>query len=652
MNLLAPLGLLALLTLPIIILLHLRRERLRRIVIPSLMHWQQIPQTTGKKRKMLLPLSLLLLLHLLIASLLALALAQPQWLGSIFAGSNTQLAILIDTSTSMAASESGGITRIELARTRARALINELGATDTAVLVSLGTDPNLLATGTGNNRSTLLAALEQAQPIGTGNNLPAALTLARAALEQSKSKQRTNNGPHRIIIISDLEPPAAAELPAEHIEWLQIGTPTPNAAVVALTAQPRIATSGTDIYARIANYGDQPQTLAVTLYGDDQPIDSRPVQLTANGEVELTWTINTPTTILRASIEQSAADTRDALALDNVAALSLTGTRPAQILLVSDTPARLQRVLSALPGTQTTTVSPAAYPNSPLARTADITIFHNAMPVTLPSGGVLIINPPPTNGAAAPFAVSAGAPLPEDIPESPARIPAGAPEQLEAINLESIEFGTLVQVAAPQWLEPRLVREQSEGERSESGDEPIILRGYTGTSQVAVWTFDIEQSTLPGKIAFPVLVALTIRDLQPPTPPATIPVGQPLTMQAAPRTTRVELTAPDGKQQTLTVSPTVQSEPLFATGIYTLRELAGSEVLYDGQLAVNAGSPLESNLTPRPMPVLATPYLATTAADGQSEGVGDAPEQPIWHVLVGLALLVLLAEWLYVHLRI
>ncbi len=633
MSLLAPLGLLALLALPIIVLLHLRRERLRRVVVPSLLLWQQLPQVTGKKRKFLLPLSLLLLLHLLIAGLLALAIAQPQWLGNLFGGSNTRLAILLDTSTSMAASASGGITRMDLARSRARAVIGELGVTDTAVLVSLGPAPALLARGNGSNRGALLVALDQAQPLGTGNNLADALTLAHAALEQRAAAQ-PNSGTTRIVVISDQQPPA--NLPANQLEWLQVGAPTPNAAVVALTAAPRIAEGGYDVYARIANYGDQPQTLVVTLYGDDQPIDSRPVQLLANGEAELTWTINTSTQILRAEI-----DARDALALDNVAYLSLSSTRPVQILLVSDTPARLQRAFGALAGVQVSVVSPAEYTATPLARTADITIFHNTMPASLPSGGVLIINPPPTGSATVPFTVIAGAALPEGSQLPLPSIPVGAPEELEAINLEAIEFGTLAQVEAPAWLETRLQR----------GSEPIILRGFTGTSQVAVWTFDIEQTTLPGKIAFPVLVALTVRDLRPPAPPTSVLVGQPLTMQAASRTTSVELIAPSGQQQTLSVSPTVQSEPLFNIGIYTLRELAGSDIIFDGQLAVNAGSPLESNLTARPMPVIETPYLATTAASGQSEGVGNTPQQPLWFVLVGLALLVLVAEWLYVHFR-
>ena len=48
-----PIGLLALLTLPIIIILHLLRERRRRVVVPSLQHWQNLPRSRAAERQVL-----------------------------------------------------------------------------------------------------------------------------------------------------------------------------------------------------------------------------------------------------------------------------------------------------------------------------------------------------------------------------------------------------------------------------------------------------------------------------------------------------------------------------------------------------------------------------------------------------------------------
>ncbi|RMD75160.1 MAG: VWA domain-containing protein, partial [Chloroflexi bacterium] len=84
MSLLAPFGLLALLTLPVIVVLHMVRSRRRQVVVPSLLLWQQIPLRPSTRRRRL-RLTLLLLLHLIAALLIGLALAQPQivlpWFG-------------------------------------------------------------------------------------------------------------------------------------------------------------------------------------------------------------------------------------------------------------------------------------------------------------------------------------------------------------------------------------------------------------------------------------------------------------------------------------------------------------------------------------------------------------------------------------------
>src|ERR1051325_7732265 len=120
MTFLLPIGLLALLTLPLIVVLHLLRERRRRVAVPSLLHWLNIPQRRAGERIRRLPLTLLLLMHLLIAGLLGLALGRPQMLGAPVHAAR-QTAIIVDTSTSMAARD-GATTRFQEARSRALAL--------------------------------------------------------------------------------------------------------------------------------------------------------------------------------------------------------------------------------------------------------------------------------------------------------------------------------------------------------------------------------------------------------------------------------------------------------------------------------------------------------------------------------------------------
>src|SRR5436190_12296422 len=128
MTFLLPLGLLALLTLPVILLLHMLRERRRRVAVPSLLHWQNLPRKREGERIRRLPLTLLLLLHLLVAALIGLALGRPQLAGALGGGAR-QTVIVLDTSTSMATREDlsgGSSTRFAQARMRALALLRAL----------------------------------------------------------------------------------------------------------------------------------------------------------------------------------------------------------------------------------------------------------------------------------------------------------------------------------------------------------------------------------------------------------------------------------------------------------------------------------------------------------------------------------------------
>src|SRR5690349_18186769 len=187
MTFLLPLGLLALLTLPVILLLHLLRERRRRVAVPSLLHWQNLPRKHEGERIRRIPLTLLLLLHLLVAALIGLALGRPQLVGALGGGAR-QIAIIVDTSTSMAA-RAGASTRFALARERARAALSGLDSGDRAILIAAGPTARVIASGSAGDLDILLAALDQLRPGGTGTDVDGALTLAEAAFDQQRARR-------------------------------------------------------------------------------------------------------------------------------------------------------------------------------------------------------------------------------------------------------------------------------------------------------------------------------------------------------------------------------------------------------------------------------------------------------------------------------
>jgi hypothetical protein len=210
------------------------------------------------------------------------------------------------------------------------------------------------------------------------------------------------------------------------------------------------------------------------------------------------------------------------------------------------------------------------------------------------------------------------------------------------LSLSGIDFGSLPHIQPPEWLQAQVL----------AGEKPLILHGQQGESEVAVWAFDLSQGNLTSKLAFPLLVARTVRSLTAPPVVASLMVGEPLTLEPNPRTDSIDLQYPDGQTRQMVVSQTLIIEGLTQPGVYTLVEYAGDEMVYQGNLAVNAGTPLESNLRARPMPEAKMPYLALGEAEMEPDE--QAPRRdpnPFWPWLAAAALVLLSVEWVYVHWR-
>lgn len=652
MTFLAPLGLAALLALPIIVLLHLRRERLRRVAVSSLLLWQHVAPAAGKQRRRMLPLTLLLLLHLLIAALLALALGNPLWFSDLLGSGQRHTIAIIDSSSSMAAAEGLGSTRLEQARGHVRAVINGMRGTDRLSLITADTHARLLTTGGTGNRADLLAALDSIEAVGTGTDMADALTLARVVRESYQE-----NPDEQLLVVSDLLPPADSELAssAGQIEWVRVGESTNNRAIINLAAEPqRGGAAGYNVYARVVNYDSNSVFTTLQLLGDDELIDLRDIDLQANGEVELTWNVPPGIKLLRAEMQGN-----DALPADDAARISLVQARPINLVLVSESSIalnRLLRVLNALPQLTINTVLPEEYALSPLAARADLTIFNGVLPdiSAWPAGGVLAIDPPAREhpllsvAADAPDAAQPGQEA-EAAPGSDGpvdiRVPAGADDILQDLSLGGVDFGSLPRIEPPAWAQVQVLADET----------PLIMSGSTGRSEVAIWAFSLARGNITTKLAFPLLVARAVQDLTPPAPPEALLVGQTLELQPGPHTDRIEFQPPDGPPQQVPISQTVSIEGLFEPGLYTLTEYAGDEVVYEGTIAVNAGSPLESDLRPRPLQAGLDGFVAlnmpaeTETADAQSRA--QETPQPLWSWLALAALAVMCIEWLYVHWR-
>lgn len=622
MTFLAPIGLIALLTLPLILLLHLIGERRRRQIVPSLMLWQGIPVRPDGARWKMLPISLLLLLHLLAATLIGLALARPQIAGLPSDGAR-HTAVLIDTSTSMGASE-GAQTRLDLAKARARALIAEMRPGDRMTIMSVGTRAQILSEGGAADAPLLNAALDRLRAGGVGVDLHGAIALAEASLDREHTR--------RIVAFSDgaIAPvePRRVSVP---FEWSVVGSAQPNRAIVTFAARPW--GGKLQVYARIANYDARQFSTTLRLYGDGQLIGSDIVPLSPNGEYELTWSLPTAYVELRAEL-----DTADALAADDQAFLSVQSVRPISALLVSSRPDPLVRALSAVPGVSITTLTPQDYLARP-GGAADLTVLDGVLPAAWPEGAILVINPPPDS----PLLTVGGTP---QAISSTNLVRNG--ELLDGLGFSGVRFGDVYALDPPPWATPLLAS------RSDALDDtgavirvetPLVLRGQVDGREIAIWNFDLLRGNLPSRLAFPLLTVRTVRDLTATVPPSAITLGAQVALRPDLRTESVTLIAPDGSSDLMAPRAAGALASLTQPGFYQIEERVGARVIYQASIGVNAGSPGESRLDPQ-----APPPISGAEQDAGAAGPLTQPVD-LWPWLAAAGLLVLAGEWLYVVLR-
>ena len=195
--------------LPVLVHLFLR---LRRTSLPfsSLMFFLKVDPHAHARRR--LREILLLLLRILVLLCAVFALSRPQ-LSSIGGGGPGAVVLLIDTSASMGATSAGSGTaqRTLLAQAQdgAAALLDALGAGDTAALVPTVTDPSLaLPAGLISDHAAVRAAVERLTPTEAASDVPRAVATAAALLADAPAARR------EIHVFTD----------AQAGEWEQPGT--------------------------------------------------------------------------------------------------------------------------------------------------------------------------------------------------------------------------------------------------------------------------------------------------------------------------------------------------------------------------------------------------------------------------------------------
>ena len=599
MTFLQPAGLWLLGLIPLVLLIYLLRSNPRRQTVPSAFLWKGLNRDLSASRRWRPPSpSLLLLLQLLAIGVVALAVANPR----MTAPPRRHIFLLLDASASMLATDVQP-SRFEEAVRQARALLLGLGPHDRATVIRVGPSPRVVAEDV--DTIAAQAALTELRA-GAGS-----AAMREALFVASSLAGRVGDVTGEAVVLSDgafreLGDLAALSVP---VRFQTVGRSADNQAVAVLSVvrQPQQA-GGLAAFARVVNYADGPARLPVRLLVDGIAQETRDIEVAGRRRSELSFAV--PEGSRRVAVSLGS---QDALAADDQAEVAVEAGHARQVLLVSRLPETLERALRAIPDLQVQTVSPEGYSGAG----AELVVFDGVLPERLPSGQLLIVNPP--NGRD--YLKVVGEMRSVHVTDFDTRHPL-----LESVDLSAARLARATTLEAPSWA--RVV--------ADSVGRPLILEGRESGRSVVVFAFDPSGSSVDKMLAFPLLVSNAVAFLSGGELTPSLPPGRSATLPVGPGVREVRLEGPEGTRTLSVEGSSVRLERLEAPGRYTVRE-RGDGAGEARTFSINVADEAESDLTPRPR---ATVEAATRRAEQPSLSRID-----YWPALLALGLVVFSAEW-------
>ncbi len=613
-GLLTPLALaLSALAIPIIILYMLRLRR-REARVSSTLLWQQLVRDREANAPwQKLRRNLLLFLQLLILLALVLALARP--FITTRAVAQGSLVVVLDGSASMNATDEQP-TRFARAQAAAKQLMDGLGSRDTMTVILANANPRALIAD-ARDRNAIARAIDSAAPGQGQADWEGAL--AEAAAAQSS-----------VVIIGDGGlPDDLPPLPGE-AHYISIGQRADNLGITAMSA--RAAPGGLQLFAAVSNFSGADARALVAISLDGALYDSREVAVPAGQSADLVLD-HLPATVrvIQARLTAPAGGTlNDILPLDNTAWAVNAPQKQMRVLVIGDRNVFLDQALALSPGVVAQRA--AALPATPF----DLYIYDSVFTGTLPSGDVLLINPPPGT----PILDVTGVLTQTSITRISDSADPTAPPLLRYVDFGNVHIRQAKAIRAPGWLRPLV----------QASGGPLLLAGrspQTGRKMV-VLAFDLHDSDLPLQVSFPILIANLLDWYTPARAQAVaaqgLRPGQPLAITPPVGATEVNVVKPDGATWRAPISEgDIRFTQTDALGVYAVRVLSSEGETADA-FAVNLFDPRESDVRPRES--IRIGRVDVSAAVARRDALA---RREFWPWLAALALAVLGVEWRLYH---
>lgn len=605
MSLLAPAAGILAVSLPAIVALYFLRIRRPTRVVPALELWPaRIEDRQANVPWQRLRPSWLLALQLLAAALLVGAALQPVL--PVGAGLAHHTIVLLDTSASMQARDVAP-TRLDGAKAAVDRLIDQLAADERMTLISVSPAPQVIASAVG-DRGALHHALAAAGASNGPGDLSAALSLAVGLVRPGDDA--------RAFLYSDgiLGPVIGAfsdGLPFP-IEYHRIGVSGENVAITALTVRTAATSRTADL--RLQAFGQQGRSVTIDWRVDGHLQDVRAITLKGGQAQDLLFPVPSDASLVSAQIEGA-----DLFPLDDQGTAIARTPRPLRVLLVTPGNVFLEQALRLRGDFQLDVEAPAAYrPGGAYA----MSVFDRFLPATTGTGPALFVDPPAGSALA-------GAP-----PVGIGRVRAAdASDPLLAhVDLQDVHVARSQDLRASTFGRTLVTSAQT----------PLVLVRDEPFRQVLVG-FDLHESDLPLRVAFPILMEnLTEWMLPPSVPSHSFHPDEPVTIVPEPGAQAITVVRPDGSRRALAPGGITTFADTDALGLYTVVQTAGGRQ-DRSWFSVNLFDDAVSQL--KPVDRLTLPPTRVVSG-GPATGRGRLDLWP-WILLLGMG--ALLTEWVVFH---
>ncbi len=466
--------------------LYILKLRRRVVAVPFSPLWRRIlrdKEATSLFSKLKRLLSLLIQLALL--ALLVLALGDPRAAATLIKGRN--LVVLVDASASMQSTDVSP-NRLAVAKDEVKRLIRGMGGADRALIAQMDASVTPMSPMSGDT-SELERAVDAVRPTEARANFARALRFATDTL------RGVDNG--EIVVVSDgdlgeaVDAAGPVHVGKVKLSFMPVGKGKDNVAVTQFSVRRYpLDKSRYEVMLEVTNSGPEQADIELSLLGDGTLVDLTRLRLRPGERLPRFYpNLSGASRTLEAKL-QVIGGGKDDLPADDHAYALLPERRRAKVLVVTPGNTYLEAALLLDEYLDVTQVTPVVYANKYAAGQEhfDVMIFDGATPAEPPRANAFYIDP-------------AG-------PGSPVKVEKEVPQPgFDRIDRKHpiVRFTALdnVNVSRGHTLKPET------GDKvvgASEGQGPILVAGTRGGFKFVAMGFDVRDSDLPLRVAWPVFL--------------------------------------------------------------------------------------------------------------------------------------------------